>query len=82
MTKTDRLLEDLLAEVVHVQDPRERLRNLRRLEEGLGKLVEETRAVKRATILELRSLDPRPTWDEIGELLGVSGQRAHELANK
>lgn len=80
MTKTDRLLEDLLAEVVNVKDPRERLRKIRTLEEGLGKLLEEGRATKRATILELRSLDPRPTWDEIGELLGVSGQRAHELA--
>ena len=81
-SKIDRHLEALLEVVVHVQDPADRLRKLRDLEEGTGKLVEEARSLKRATILELRSQDPRPTWDTIGELLGVSGQRAHELANK
>lgn len=79
-SKTDRSLEALLEVVAHVEDPAERLRMIRELEEGTGKLVEDLRARKRATILELRSLDPRPTWDTIGELLGVSGQRAHELS--
>lgn len=81
---TDRLrealLENLLALVDRADDPAARLRMIRELEEGTGKLVEDLRARKRATILELREQDPRPTWDAIGELLGVSGQRAHELA--
>lgn len=38
------------------------------------------RDVKRNAILELRKLDDGPTWNEIGDLLGVSGARAEQLS--
>lgn len=79
-TKAETYLEDLLEDVVHVDDPVERLRKIRELELGTSSLGEELRAYKREAILELRRLDPPRTWPEIGELLGVSAQRAEQLS--
>lgn len=73
-------MANLLEAVVAVPDPRDRLRRIRTLEDGIGALGDRLRESKRTAILELRALDPRPTWEEIGELLGVTGSRAEQLA--
>ena len=70
----------LLDDVSRVLDPAERLRRVRVIQDEVSGLDRALRSVKRETILELRALDPRPTWAEIGELLGVSQQRAEQLS--
>lgn len=77
-TKHD--LEALLVDVVHVQDPAARLRKIRELRDAVSSLDAELRAATRDAILELRSFEPPKTWPEIGELLGVSAQRAEQLS--
>lgn len=71
-----------LAAVLHVDDPRERLRRLATIEEGLEDLRGRIRRVRRNAILEIRSREPLCTWTEIGELLGVSGQRAEQISRE
>lgn len=79
-TKAELYLEEILEDVVHVDDPVERLRKIRELEDGAATLGADLRAYKREAILELRRLDPPKTWPEIGELLGVTAQRAEQLS--
>lgn len=70
----------LLEAVVHVPDPRARLSKCRILEDGISDLGDRLRAIKREAIIELRAEDPRPTFEQIGEILGVSAQRAEQLS--
>lgn len=73
-------MASLLEAVVRVPDPRDRLRKLRTLEDGISDLADRLRVLKREAIVELRAEDPRPTFEQIGELLGVSGSRAEQLS--
>ena len=67
-----------------VSDPAERLRMLRAFERRLSADADEARAeildAYRVAIGELRSRSPRPTWREIGDLLGVTASRAEQLS--
>ena len=74
-------LGDLLAVVLHVDDPRERLRRLRVVRAEVVELEALVRRMTATAIRQIRETDPLATWQEIGDLLGVSLQRAHELAN-
>lgn len=76
----DVYLEGLLVDVVRVHDPADRLRKIRELRSGVSKLDAELRGATRDAILELRHLAPPMTWAEIGDLLGVSHQRAEQLS--
>lgn len=73
-------LRGLLAVILVIEDPVERLRRLATVDEGVSDLATQIRRYKRATILQLRSLDPPMTWPRIGSLLGVSAQRAEFIA--
>lgn len=69
--------EDLLSDVLALEDPVARFRKLGDLANGeLSSLI---RAERVRIVRELRAQEPRPTWAEIGELLGISGQRVREL---
>lgn len=73
-------LEDLLADVVALEDPVERFRKLGDLANGeLSSLIKDERG---RIIREIRDRTPRPTWAEIGALLGISGERARTLAEE
>lgn len=62
-----------------VRDPAERIRAIRSVRAELSRHDERLVDLLRDSILELRALDPPPTWAEIGELLDVTGQRAYQL---
>jgi hypothetical protein len=72
-------LEDLLADVVALTDPVERFRALTELADRPNDLAALIRAERSRVVQELRARDPRPTWAEIGSLLGISGERARTL---
>lgn len=69
---------------MYVSDPAERLRMLRAFERRLAADADGSRAeivsAYRVAIAELRLRSPRPTWREIGDLLGVTGARAEQLS--
>lgn len=69
-----------LAVVLHVDDPRERLRRLRVVRSEIGELEEQVGRMIRSAIREIRETDPLATWQQIGDLLGVSLQRAEQLS--
>lgn len=70
----------VLTMLARVRDPRERIAAIRAVRAELAKHDERFDALLRDSILELRALDTPATWAEIGELLNVSQQRAHQLA--
>ena len=59
-------------------DPGKRLRLLGEIHAETMDLSLSLRASKRAAIAELR--DAGATWAEIGDLLGVTAQRAYQLS--
>lgn len=67
----------MLAEIA---DPRERLRSIRALRSELDRQTTPLDELIAATVLELRSLDTPATWQEIGDLLNLTAQRAHQIA--
>ena len=72
-------IEDLLADVVALDDPVARFKRLGELANGeLSSLI---RAERARIVRELRTRDPRPTWAEIGTLLGISGERARSFCD-
>ena len=72
-------LEDLLADVVALEDPVERFRALTELGDRPQALASLIRAERGRVVVELRARDPRPSFVEIGALLGISGERARTL---
>ena len=70
----------LLAAVLHVDDPRERLRRLRVVRAEVGELEKQIGRMIRSALLEIRETDPLATWAELGDLLGVTLQRAEQLS--
>lgn len=75
-------LGDFLAVILHVDDPRERLRRLRVVRTEIGELEEQTRRMVRSSLLEIRRTDPLATWQALGDLLGVTGARAEQLSRE
>lgn len=73
-------IEARVDRAVAVADPASRLRLLAEIHAETMALGRELRARKREAILELRSYPDRKTWEEIGDLLGVSQQRAEQLS--
>jgi DNA-directed RNA polymerase sigma subunit (sigma70/sigma32) len=49
-----------------------------RIDELLAAMTRERASVVR----ELRARTPEPSWTEIGDLLGISGERARQLATE
>ena len=79
--KTKKLsIEARVDRALAVADPSRRLRLLAEIHAETMALGLTLRARKRDAILELRSFPDRKTWEEIGELLGVSAQRAEQLS--
>lgn len=72
-------LEDLLADVVALDDPIARFRALTELDDRPRDLASLIRAERSRVVREIRARDPRPSWAEIGALLGISGERARTL---
>lgn len=66
--------------LARVRDPRERIAAIERVRAELAAHAERLDHLRGETILELRSLDTPATWQEIGDLLNVSAQRAYQLA--
>ena len=62
-----------------VADPTERIRAIRAVRAELSHHDERLVDLLRDAILELRAADPPATWAEVGELLEVTPQRAHQL---
>ncbi len=62
-------------------DPTDRLARLALVRVELETASAETRALIRSTIVDLRAAEPPPTWAEIGAVLGVTAQRAEQLAH-
>lgn len=71
-------LKELIADVVALDDPVERFRKLGDL--ANGEFSARIRAERVRIVREIRAREPRPTWAEIGALLGVSVERARQLS--
>lgn len=69
----------VLAMLRRVPDPRERITAIRLVRAELTRHDERLVEMLRDTILDARALDPPATWQEIGDLLEVTAQRAHQL---
>lgn len=69
-----------LSLLARVEDPRERLRAAVLVRAELDQHSERIRDLIRDTIAELRATTPPTSLEVIGELLGVSRQRAAQLA--
>lgn len=77
-----RRFEDLLDDAVALDDPIARYKALDDLVEPVAELPTRLRLERGRAVRELRARDPRPTWAELGELLGVSGERLRQLADE
>lgn len=75
-------LEDLLAEVSAEPDPRARLRRIVDLRARLVEVEDAYYTARREAIDAARLADPPVLWREIGEIFGVSPQRAHEMTTQ
>lgn len=66
--------------LANIREPVERIRSVRALREGLGREDARLRRLMTDGFLELRAEDPPWTWEQIGELIGITAQRAQALA--
>lgn len=73
---------DLFEDLARIDDPLERLAALARAREDVDAIETRYVAARRRAILEARELDSRPTWREIGEIFGVSAQRAEMMSRQ
>ena len=78
MSQPTESLSARFAAAIGEPDPGQRLRLLGEIHAETMDLSLSLRASKRAAIAELR--DRGATWHEIGDLLGVSAQRAYQLS--
>jgi len=72
----------VVAMLAREKDPIARIRAIRAVRAELAEHDARFDGILRDTILELRAADPPATWNEIGELLDVSMQRAYQLAQE
>lgn len=85
MTTEPRPLDAAAFAIGHLRritDPRERISAIRAFRAELARSSATVEALLVDTILELRALDTPATWQEIGDLLNVSAQRAYQLADR
>lgn len=73
-------VDALVAEARTAADPADRLVALHALEEDLARALATTRAHKRAAVVDLRARRPDLSNAEIGNLVGLSGERIRQLA--
>jgi len=71
-----------IAALRRIPNPRLRIASIRRVTAELDEQSSALGDLLREAILELRAATPPATWQEIGDLLGVSAQRAFQLAEK
>lgn len=63
-----------------IADPIMRAKAIRAVADEVDASSERLRRMLAAALNEARSAEPRPSWREIGEALGITGQRAEQLA--
>jgi DNA-directed RNA polymerase sigma subunit (sigma70/sigma32) len=68
------------AELTKIKDPTARALAANELAEALPAIGGTVRAMRADAIRTLRRQTPPPTWDAIGTILGVTRQRAEQLA--
>lgn len=68
--------------LAQVPDPLERIRAIRAVRDELTATDQRLGDLLAEAITEARELDPPATWHAIGDLLGVTAQRAYQLANE
>lgn len=74
-------VEDLVTrELTRIKDPERRLLAAHELAEALPALGGTVRALRADAIRTYRRTDDRRTWASIGDLLGVSHQRAEQMS--
>jgi len=74
-------IDVLLADLARITDHADRLRRIATARVELDRLDVEYGRIRDAAIRDART-DGRLTWREIGEIFGVSLQRAHEIGTK
>lgn len=67
-------------ELRKISDPIARLRALRELRVSADELDEAIAEDLARTLRHARALPSKPTWVELGEVLGVSPQRAEQIS--
>lgn len=80
MSRAPSSLEARFVSVLELIDPIERLRALHELAADAEELPRGIREARADAVLELRAQGK--TWRAIGDLLGVSTQRAEQLARR
>ncbi len=70
----------LLHEAGRLKDPVERLKRLADARTQIGRTGSRLHADIQGAIVAARDADTPATWPEIGAILGVSAQRAQQLA--
>lgn len=73
-------IDQLLADLARLPDSRERLRRIAEARADVTKVEQRYVEARRAEILAARATLPRLKWREIGEIFGVSVQRAYKMA--
>lgn len=83
---SDTVVDRLRVELAEITDPRLRLARLAegvdRIQRHLADLVVGYVALRREVIELARDTDPPLTWREIGEILGVTPQRAESMSKQ
>jgi hypothetical protein len=73
-------IDRLLADVARTSDPRERLRRIAEARADVTEVEHRYVMARRSAIVEARRGQPRLKWREIGEIFGVSAQRAEAMS--
>lgn len=73
-------IDRLLADVARIPDQRERLRRIADARADVTEVEHRYLEARRSAIIEARYTEPRLKWREIGEIFGVSPQRAVEMS--
>lgn len=76
------VVDAAVAALRRVSDPRARIVAIRTVSAELDRQTDGLAELLRESILELRADTPPATWAEIGDLLGVTPQRAFQLAEQ
>lgn len=69
-----------IAALERIPNPRERAVAIRAVADGLGQADARLRRLLAVAIQQIREEPTHPSWREIGELLGLTGQRVEQLA--
>jgi hypothetical protein len=80
MTSPPRPLEAVLVDALDLDDPVARFRALTELVGEADALDEQIKRERGRALLELYTADPVVSWTEIGSRVGLTGERARQLA--